>query len=94
VERHRKTLRPPRSKPAHTAGAETPQQQRQARRRHSLTKNGVGGGAIIHNRTTIQGPVIIGEHCEIGPDTYIRPYTSIGDPTIRNTEIENTATTV
>jgi glucose-1-phosphate thymidylyltransferase len=33
---------------------------------------------------------MIGEHCEIGPDTYIGPYTSIGDHVrIANTEIEN-----
>ena len=45
---------------------------------------------IIHSRTTIRGPVILGEHCEIGPNVYIGPYTSIGnDVTIRNTEVEN-----
>jgi len=57
----------------------------------TLTNNvGVGEGTIIHSRTTIRGPVIIGEHCEIGPDTYIGPYTSIGDgSTILNAEIEN-----
>lgn len=33
---------------------------------------------------------MIGEHCEIGPNTYIGPYTSIGDRVrIANTEIEN-----
>jgi glucose-1-phosphate thymidylyltransferase len=33
---------------------------------------------------------VIGERCEIGSDTYIGPYTSIGDnSTILNTEIEN-----
>jgi len=33
---------------------------------------------------------MIGEHCEIGPDTYIGPYTSIGyHVRIANTEIEN-----
>ena len=33
---------------------------------------------------------MIGEHCEIGPNTYIGPYTSIGDHVrIANTEIEN-----
>jgi len=57
----------------------------------SLTNNvGVGEGTIIHNRTTIRGPVIIGEHCEIGPNSYIGPYTSIGDNvTLINTELEN-----
>jgi len=35
-------------------------------------------------------PAIIGDHCEVGPDTYIGPYTSTGDHiVIRNTEIEN-----
>jgi glucose-1-phosphate thymidylyltransferase len=57
----------------------------------SLTNNvGIGEGTIIHNRTTIRGPVIIGEHCEIGPNSYIGPYTSIGDNvTLINTELEN-----
>ena len=57
----------------------------------SLANNvGVGGGTIIHNRTMIRGPVIIGEYCVIGPNAYIGPYTSIGDgSTILNTEIEN-----
>ena len=33
---------------------------------------------------------MIGEHCEIGPNTYIGLYTSIGDHVrIANTEIEN-----
>jgi len=46
---------------------------------------------IIHSRTTIRGPVIIGDRCGIGPNAYIGPYTSIRDhTTIRNTEIENT----
>jgi len=47
-------------------------------------KVGVGEGTIVHSRTTIRGPAIIGDHCDIGPNT------SIGDhATIRNTEIEN-----
>jgi len=46
--------------------------------------------SVIHSRTTIRGPVIIGKGCEIGPNTYIGPYTSISDDvTIRNSEIEN-----
>ena len=52
---------------------------------------GIGQDTVIHSRTTIRGPVILGDHCEIGPNAYIGPYTSIGDHTkIRNTEIENT----
>jgi len=45
---------------------------------------------VIHGRTTIRGPAILGEHCEIGPNVYIGPYTSIGNHvTIRNSEVEN-----
>jgi len=51
---------------------------------------GIGEGAIIHERTTIRGPAVIGRNCVIGPNVYIGPYTSIGDnSTILNTEIEN-----
>lgn len=50
----------------------------------------IGKDTIVHSRTTIRGPVILGEHCEIGPNVYIGPYTSIGnDVTIRNSEVEN-----
>jgi NDP-sugar pyrophosphorylase family protein len=38
-----------------------------------------------------RGPAIIGDGCEIGPNAYIAPYTSIGaHVTIRDSEIENT----
>lgn len=51
---------------------------------------GIGKDTVVHGRTTIRGPVILGEHCEIGPNVYIGPYTSIGnDVTIRNSEVEN-----
>ena len=51
---------------------------------------GIGEGTVIHSRTAIRGPAIIGAHCEIGPNAYIGPYTSIGDnSTIANTEMEN-----
>ena len=34
--------------------------------------------------------MVIGDRCEIGPNAYIGPYTSIGDHvTLLNTEIEN-----
>jgi len=58
----------------------------------TMTNNvAIGEGSIIHSRSTIRGPVIIGDQCEIGPNVFIGPYTSIGDhTTIRNTEIENT----
>ncbi len=50
----------------------------------------VGEGSVVHDRTTIRGPAIIGDHCEIGPNVYIGPYTSIGnDATVRNSEVEN-----
>jgi len=52
----------------------------------------IGEGTVIHSRTTIRGPAIIGDHCEIGSNTLINPYTNIGDhTTIRNTETENTS---
>jgi len=48
-------------------------------------------GTVIHCGTTLRGPLIIGRNCEIGPDAYIGPYTSIGDNTcIRGAELENT----
>ena len=51
---------------------------------------GIGEETIIHRHTAIRGPVVIGDRCEIGPDAYIGPYTSIGDHvTLLNTEIEN-----
>jgi glucose-1-phosphate thymidylyltransferase len=48
-------------------------------------------GTTLHSRTTIREPVIIiGDHCEFGPNTFIGPYTSIGDgSTITNSEIQN-----
>jgi glucose-1-phosphate thymidylyltransferase len=50
----------------------------------------IGKETVIHSRTTIRGPAIMGRHCEIGPNTYIGPYTSVGDDvTIRNSEVEN-----
>ena len=52
---------------------------------------GIGEGTVIHERTTIRGPAVVGCNCVIGPSTYIGPYTSIGDNSmILNTEIENT----
>lgn len=50
----------------------------------------IGQGTVIHSRTTIRGPIIISDHCKIGPNAYIGPYASIGDSsTIQNTEVEN-----
>lgn len=49
----------------------------------------IGKGTTVGERVLIRGPVTIGEDCEI-MDSYIGPYTSIGDRTkIANTEIEH-----
>ena len=51
----------------------------------------VGEGTVVRAGTTLRGPLIIGKGCEIGPDVYVGPYTSIGDNTlIRAAEVENT----
>ena len=51
---------------------------------------GIGEGTIIHEKSTIRGPAVIGCNCVIGPNTYVGPYTSIGDGSnILNTEVEN-----
>jgi glucose-1-phosphate thymidylyltransferase len=51
----------------------------------------VGEGTVVRAGTTLRGPLIIGKGCEIGPDAYVGPYTSIGDNTlIRGAEVENT----
>jgi glucose-1-phosphate thymidylyltransferase len=49
----------------------------------------VGKGTVIGPNVLVRGPVIIGEDCEIS-DSYIGPYTSIGNRTkVLNTEIEH-----
>jgi len=49
----------------------------------------IGSGTLIE-KSTIKGPVIIGQNCKIGPHTYIGPYTSIGSHCqIRRGEIES-----
>lgn len=51
---------------------------------------GIKGGSKIHSHTAICGSHLR-DHCDIGPNAYIGPYTSIGDyATILNTEVENT----
>jgi glucose-1-phosphate thymidylyltransferase len=51
----------------------------------------VGEGTVVRAGTTLRGPLIIGKGCEIGPDAYVGPYTSIGDNTlVRGAEVENT----
>ncbi len=39
----------------------------------------LGNGSVVRAGCHIRGPAIIGNSCNIGPDTYIGPYTSIGD---------------
>jgi bifunctional UDP-N-acetylglucosamine pyrophosphorylase/glucosamine-1-phosphate N-acetyltransferase len=39
----------------------------------------MGKGTILRSGTYIQGSVIIGENCDIGPNSYIRGVTTIGD---------------
>jgi glucose-1-phosphate thymidylyltransferase len=44
-----------------------------------IGKVSIGRNTVIRSNTRIKGPVIIGESCELGPNVYIGPYTSIGD---------------
>ncbi|MDO5825503.1 MAG: sugar phosphate nucleotidyltransferase [Methanosphaera sp.] len=37
----------------------------------------LGKNSIIRSGCYIQGPVFIGENCDVGPNTYIRPYTCL-----------------
>ncbi|MBS7622850.1 glucose-1-phosphate thymidylyltransferase [Candidatus Bathyarchaeota archaeon] len=47
-------------------------------------------GTVIKSKSTLRGPLIIGRDCEVGPCTYVGPYTSIGDNVvIRGGEVEN-----
>ena len=47
-------------------------------------------GTVVKSRCTLRGPLTIGRGCEIGPNTHLGPYTSIGDNVIiRGCEIEN-----
>jgi len=49
----------------------------------------IGKGTRIEN-SRIRGPVIIGSNCEIGPNTYLGPYTAIGDNCrLVGSELEN-----
>jgi glucose-1-phosphate thymidylyltransferase len=50
----------------------------------------VGSNTIVHKDSTIRGPAILGRNCEIGPNVYVGPYTSLGDNVkLRDSEIEN-----
>jgi len=51
----------------------------------------INEGTVVQQGTTLRGPLIIGKNCQIGPDAYIGPYTSIGDNSVvRGAEVENT----
>jgi bifunctional UDP-N-acetylglucosamine pyrophosphorylase/glucosamine-1-phosphate N-acetyltransferase len=39
----------------------------------------VGKGTVLRSGAYIVGPVIIGQDCDIGPNCYLRSFTSIGD---------------
>ena len=39
----------------------------------------VGRGSVVRSGTVITGPAIIGEDCDIGPTSYLRPATTIGN---------------
>lgn len=46
----------------------------------NVTINGavhLGKGSVIRSGCYIQGPVFIGENCDVGPNTYLRPYTCL-----------------
>ncbi len=50
----------------------------------------LGKNSTIYSGCKLLGPIIIGKNCKIGPNSYIGPYTSIGDNThIIGGEIEN-----
>jgi glucose-1-phosphate thymidylyltransferase len=39
----------------------------------------IGKGTLVREGSSIRGPVVIGRNCEVGPDSYVGPYTAIGD---------------
>ncbi|MCJ7445390.1 MAG: sugar phosphate nucleotidyltransferase [Methanotrichaceae archaeon] len=39
----------------------------------------LGEGTIIRSGSYIEGPVLIGNNCDLGPNCYIRPFTCLGD---------------
>jgi len=61
--------------------AETKAQNQGEVEENVVIKDGVsiGKNAVVRSGSYIVGPVIIGQDCDIGPNCYIRPYTSIGD---------------
>lgn len=50
----------------------------------------VGEGTVVRRGSSIHGPAVIGRNCEIGPNAFVGPFTSIGDNSkLVNVEIEN-----
>jgi len=50
----------------------------------------IADGTVVKTGCTLRGPLIIGRNCEIGPGTYVGPYTSIGDNVVvKGGELEN-----
>jgi len=50
----------------------------------------IGEGTVVRSSCTLRGPLIVGSNCQIGPQTYIGPYTSVGNNVIiKGGEIEN-----
>ena len=51
----------------------------------------IGANSIVRSNSTIIGPVIIGEGCEIGPQVCIFPYTTLGNNVVVDsfTQIRN-----
>lgn len=39
----------------------------------------MGEGTMIYENCYLQGPIVIGSNCKIGPNAYIGPYTSVGN---------------
>lgn len=42
----------------------------------------IGEGTLIDPTAKLQGPILIGNNCRIGPETEIGPYTTIGDSVV------------
>ena len=50
----------------------------------------IGKNSSISRDSFIKGPVVIGEHCIIGPSVRLGPYVSVGNNTVlKNCDIEN-----
>ncbi len=50
----------------------------------------LGDGAVVRTGSVLKGPVVVGDHSEIGNGAYVGPYTSVGGHVkILRAEIEN-----